>query len=265
MTHILRIDEMASAGQFGVRRYMNLRSPEINDFDDNLEPFEYNGVRFYPVASENRTKKTKVGDPYKIYRRYDFNDWCKDFSKSIGYDYNKFYDSAKKHGYGKCDVFACKVDGSIRYLIPAGVTFAEFPMLYASGDDETFMKSLDDKLNAVFNKAENPEITRNDRVMFRKTVKPAEFEGTVTAVFPDIPSDPDGNRKPGNFVWCYEHVGQHGECDLGWVKTDTVPASPEEYGELLDEIIRIGYKNPVVMTPEEQDAFFRKAPEYENA
>ena len=39
----------------------------------------------------------------------------------------------------------------------------------------------------------------------------------------------------------------------------------EEYREILDEIQKVGYIDPIVMTPEEQKAFFRKAPRYMNA
>ena len=128
----------------------------------------------------------------------------------------------------------------------------------------THIMRIDEYVNNNF-EPEDDDTSMNDRVMFRKIVKPAEFSGDVTAVFPDILSDPIGSYKPRNFVMCYDIIGQHSDCDLNNIKTDTVPATEEEYREILDEIQKVGYIDPIVMTPEEQKAFFRKAPRYMNA
>lgn len=151
MTYILGINETARTKQVDIKQYMDSTSPNINHFVDDLDPFQYNDVWFYPVSSEHKPEKTGIS---KVHGLIHSNDWCVDFSKSIGYDYDSFYSSAKKYGYGKCDVFACRVDGKIHYMIPISNKFAEFPMLYASGDNETFIKLLDDKLNNIFNKVE---------------------------------------------------------------------------------------------------------------
>lgn len=55
----------------------------------------------------------------------------------------------------------------------------------------------------------------------------------VTAVFPSLAH---------NLVTtCYEHVGQHSECDYRWYLT-TRPAKPAEYADLLAELRGI-YEN----------------------
>lgn len=125
----------------------------------------------------------------------------------------------------------------------------------------TKIKRIDEFVNDI---QTNDEATVNDRVMFRKIMKPAKFKGVVTAVFPDLLSDPTGDYKPRNFVMCYDIIGQHSDCDLNVIKMNTVPATPDEYAEILDEIQSRGYENPIVMTPEEQKAFFRKSPRYMN-
>lgn len=125
----------------------------------------------------------------------------------------------------------------------------------------TKIKRIDEFVNDI---QTNDEASVNDRVMFRKIMKPAKFKGVVTAVFPDLLSDPTGDYKPRNFVMCYDIIGQHSDCDLNVIKMNTVPATPDEYAEILDEIQSRGYENPIVMTPEEQKAFFRKSPRYMN-
>lgn len=54
--------------------------------------------------------------------------------------------------------------------------------------------------------------------------------GEVVAVFPTEITYPDG------CVTCYVHVGQHGPCSRGYYLANTRPASPEEYGPLLEEL-----------------------------
>ena len=70
------------------------------------------------------------------------------------------------------------------------------------------------------------EITK---VVFRKFK-----EGDVIAILFSIP---DVNR--GNYM-CYQHIGQHSECDAliaNWTK----PASEDEYKNLKTELESIGY------------------------
>ena len=64
-------------------------------------------------------------------------------------------------------------------------------------------------------------------VVFRK------YKDEVVAILPTL------SAHYGNVV-CYQHVGQHGEGHLSWV-SDTLPATPAEYGDLLRELVAIGY------------------------
>lgn len=67
-------------------------------------------------------------------------------------------------------------------------------------------------------------------VLFRKMPGKQFAEDGVTAVFPC-----EAFNARGDTMSCYAHVGQHGECDLGWYGK-TVAAKPEEYADLLDEL-----------------------------
>lgn len=66
-------------------------------------------------------------------------------------------------------------------------------------------------------------------VIFRKD------EQEVIAVFPAEPGTLELST-----LWCYTHVGQHSACTSGWYRT-TQPATPDEYKDLLEELISIGY------------------------
>ncbi len=68
----------------------------------------------------------------------------------------------------------------------------------------------------------------NARVVFRTD----KDDGTITAVLPDFPAN------PGHYL-CYAHIGQHGECSLGWYYQSTRPAKPAEYADLLTELTQI--------------------------
>ena len=73
--------------------------------------------------------------------------------------------------------------------------------------------------------------SREVKVIFRKW-----SDGTITALFPEIPSDFSG--------WScvsYEHMGQHGAANCSRVMSVTREASPEEYKALLRELGQIGY------------------------
>ena len=68
-------------------------------------------------------------------------------------------------------------------------------------------------------------------VVFRKW-----GDGTIIALFPDIPTE-----NTGTFVSSYEHMGQHSSADYGAVISRTKPAKPAEYKELKEELEEIGY------------------------
>jgi hypothetical protein len=57
----------------------------------------------------------------------------------------------------------------------------------------------------------------------------------VTAVFPTIPADVNGNH-----MTCYAHIGQHSGCSRGWY-TGTRAATPTEWHDLFVELVSIGY------------------------
>lgn len=139
MAHIKRIDEMEDTSQICIDKYIDANYPNINDFNGELRPFKYNGYLFYPVGSRPTTNK-------KIDDIIDYTDWCKDFSENIDYNWDDFYNTAKKRRYENCDVFACKVDGKIHYLIPTTYIFAEFPMKHLFGDNT---EKLDNMINNI--------------------------------------------------------------------------------------------------------------------
>lgn len=68
-------------------------------------------------------------------------------------------------------------------------------------------------------------------VIFRKF----KNGGDIIAIFPTIP----GNYHH-NTCESYQRVGQHGSCSIDFT-TFTVPATPEEYAGLLEELVSIGY------------------------
>lgn len=67
-----------------------------------------------------------------------------------------------------------------------------------------------------------------DRVVFRKWPN-----GDIIALFIDYQC---------GRVMSFEHIGQHGEADYGYVVDHTVPATSEEYGALYNELTHVyGY------------------------
>ena len=76
-------------------------------------------------------------------------------------------------------------------------------------------------------------------VIFRKE-RSGKYKGEITAVFPYIL-----DNYTDWTMMCYVHVGQHSGGCLAWY-LDTVPASPEEYKELYDELTQIGYNLKVI-------------------
>lgn len=147
MAHILRIDEMAKTHQLRIKDYMNANHPNVDMLNDTLTPFMYGDEWFYPLASRPARR-----DFNRVDKRIEYNKWCERFSKSIGYDWDVFYDIAKGFGYGTCDVFACRVNGELHYLIPTTNMFAEFPFrMFSSGDFD----DMESRLNEIFDNAEN--------------------------------------------------------------------------------------------------------------
>ena len=60
--------------------------------------------------------------------------------------------------------------------------------------------------------------------------------GDVIALFPTLAA----GSQYGDCT-CYQHVGQHGSADYGHVVRITRPAKPEEYADLLAELVTVGY------------------------
>ena len=67
--------------------------------------------------------------------------------------------------------------------------------------------------------------------------------GEVFAYFPDEPWGPDADT-----FACYAHVGQHGPCAREYFD-GAEWAEPEEYADLLRELVAIGYDDLVVVNP----------------
>jgi len=71
---------------------------------------------------------------------------------------------------------------------------------------------------------------RADKVQFF-----VEPDGNIMAYFPDLPYAHTGAGRT-----CYAHIGQHSGCDPDYTKKCT-PATPEQYEDLKQELIGIGY------------------------
>jgi hypothetical protein len=63
-------------------------------------------------------------------------------------------------------------------------------------------------------------------------------DGEVIALFPDELWSAPWERE---CVAAYMHIGQHGPAHYSGVVHDTRPSTPEEYAELLAELVSIGY------------------------
>ena len=106
------------------------------------------------------------------------------------------------------------------------------------------------------------------KVLFRKwkqTDDPilSQFTGDISALFPyecDSYDDADECK-------CYDHVGQHGQADYEYVLSLTVPAKPEEYKELHDELVNLlGYEDleVLVRAPNKHTAWSVRATKIRN-
>jgi len=74
--------------------------------------------------------------------------------------------------------------------------------------------------------------TEKVKVAFRK------FEdNNVIALFPDMIN--------GKFIGSYMHIGQHSDASPELLQ-DLEPCKPEEYQDLLKELIRIGYDPEII-------------------
>ena len=76
-----------------------------------------------------------------------------------------------------------------------------------------------------------------DKVLFYWTpVYPYNYpdDKHIIAFMPDAPANP-------GTIMSYMHIGQHGEARLAFMQ-DCTPATPEDYRNLKDELISIGYE-----------------------
>ena len=73
------------------------------------------------------------------------------------------------------------------------------------------------------------------KLVFRKC-----RDRSILALFPDI-------HEPGYTVQCYQHVGQHSSADYSYCIGQTKPATPNEYNDLYNELVMIGYSNLKVL------------------
>jgi hypothetical protein len=68
------------------------------------------------------------------------------------------------------------------------------------------------------------------KTLFRKF-----HEGDIIALFPEIPGNSNAQT-----CMSYQTIGQHGSASVD-LSHCTQPAKPEEYAELLAELVKIGY------------------------
>ena len=73
------------------------------------------------------------------------------------------------------------------------------------------------------------------KVVFRKC-----RDMSILALFPDV-------HGPGYTVQCYQHVGQHSSADYSYCIGQTKPATPNEYNDLYNELVMIGYSDLKVL------------------
>ena len=67
--------------------------------------------------------------------------------------------------------------------------------------------------------------------------KRGDFKGDITAVFPYLVN------LQIDSVACFDFQCNNGSCTLDWVRTNTVPATKEEYDDLLKELIAWGHED----------------------
>lgn len=63
-------------------------------------------------------------------------------------------------------------------------------------------------------------------------------DGQIIALFPD-----ETWNRHDRSITSYMHIGQHGAADYAAVIADTCPANEDEYREVLQELVSIGYCN----------------------
>ena len=73
------------------------------------------------------------------------------------------------------------------------------------------------------------------KVVFRKC-----RDRSILALFPDV-------HESGYTVQCYQHVGQHSSADYSYCIGQTKPATPNEYNDLYNELVMVGYSNLKVL------------------
>ncbi len=66
--------------------------------------------------------------------------------------------------------------------------------------------------------------------------------GEVVAVMPGLA----GTVGRPNHCTCYVHNGQHGACDLDAMRNHYDQATPDEYADLLVELVDVGYNVYVI-------------------
>ena len=77
-------------------------------------------------------------------------------------------------------------------------------------------------------------------VIFRKEIN---FRDEIVAFFPSLP----GDHTPFTCS-CYAHISQHSSAQRLYYTNFTYPALPDEYKDLLNELISIGYDDLEICT-----------------
>ena len=81
------------------------------------------------------------------------------------------------------------------------------------------------------------------RVLFRKWADDGFLGGSVEAVFVDV--------RAGKSVQCYAQCCGHGPGLWEVMLSKTVPATPEEYADILQELREIGYDDLEIITEDD--------------
>ena len=89
-------------------------------------------------------------------------------------------------------------------------------------------------------------------VIFRKYP-----DGEIIALFPTLA----GSVALSYSCWCYQHIGQGGAADSGLVISSTEPASPDEYADLLAELISMGWDDLKIY---QREQYWMRSKRYED-
>lgn len=92
------------------------------------------------------------------------------------------------------------------------------------------------------------------KVLFFDIPETKNYNGEILAIFPDIIE----KKQAGHiFYSCYAHLGQHSTAQDEFINNKKL-ASPDQYADLLKELVNQGYDDLKVMNTEETE--YRRKP-----